>query len=71
MTVAGGRIVSSFSVPERARVRAQLVATRDTVPTWVHRTGPQAERFIAGGPDPGSGYERFDPATNPAGSATT
>lgn len=62
-------MLGSFAFPDRARRRAQDVASADQVTVWVHRSGPQVERFIAGGPDPGTDYESFAP-TNDAGSFT-
>lgn len=63
-------MLGSFAYPDRARRRAQDVATSDQVLVWVHRSGPQRERFIEGGPDPGTDYEVYEPSTNPAGSFT-
>lgn len=63
-------MLASFSYPERARARARTVADTESVSTWVHRTGPQSERLIDGGPTPGTDYECYDPSTNLAGSAT-
>lgn len=69
MTTVGGRVVATFSREARANRRASDLAYRDGVSMWVHRRGPQADRLIAGGPKPGSGYREFPPEA--AGSRTS